>query len=203
MPGSGKPGNHRQVFHPSHSPWKSRTLREIPTFPQPRLFPNGPQNRERKPGEADSMQAMEKWKSKSRIPTFPQPAVLPAAQGRNQFKKRSYESRKDAPAALSRPPLSGSSCIGNELRFQDHSSIGKCYLNSLFPRDFARREQQDGRDTGIRGESQLPWVRADSRLGFFLANPLKREIGGGLSVRSPRRRQWEGIPVRTRVSGNR
>src|SRR6267154_5046590 len=122
MPGSGKPGKPKASFPSFPQPLEiSHTTRDshISTASTISLGP-------RKPGEADSMQAMEKWKSKSRIPTFPPPAVLPAAQGRNQFKKRSSESRKDAPAALSRPPLSGSSCIGNELRFQDHSSIGKC-----------------------------------------------------------------------------
>src|SRR5205085_6737595 len=46
-------------------------------------------------------------------------------------------------------------------------------------RDFARPERRYGRNGGIIGEPQLPWVRADSRLGFFLAKPLKSEIGGG------------------------
>ena len=114
---------------PPPAPWKSRTVREIPTFPQPRR------------------RGMEKWKTKSRFPTFPFPfatttSVLclpnPTAYGRQSRRfaahrapSRSPDSnftpnRKELFPGLQRLRFSGSSCIGNESRFQDHLSIGIC-----------------------------------------------------------------------------
>src|SRR6266853_1120041 len=127
MPGSGKPGKPKAGFPSFPQPLEiSHTTRDSHISTASTISQWAP-----KPGEKTGGGRFNAGHGKVEIQKqdshFPQPAVLPAAQGRNQFKKRSSESRKDAPAALSRPPLSGSSCIGNELRFQDHSSIGKCY----------------------------------------------------------------------------
>ena len=114
---------------PPPAPWKSRALREIPTFPQPRRS------------------GMEKWKTKSRFPTFPfrfatTTSVLhlpnPTAYGRQSRRRAAHRApswspdsnfmpnRKELFPGLQRLRFSGSSCIGNESRFQDHLSIGIC-----------------------------------------------------------------------------
>jgi hypothetical protein len=114
---------------PPPAPWKSRIQREIPTFPQP------------------WRSKLEKWKTKNRFPTFPAcfattSSVLclpnPSAfgrQGRRSAANRtpsripnssSTPNRKDLSPGLQRFRFSGSSCIGNESRFQDHPSIGIC-----------------------------------------------------------------------------
>ena len=114
---------------PPPAPWKSRPHREIPTFPQRRR--NG----------------LEKWKTKNRFSTFPSRFATTtsvfylrnaAAFGRpgRRFaahrtpsrspNSKSTPNRKELFPGLQRLRFSGSSCIGNESRFQDHSSIGIC-----------------------------------------------------------------------------
>ena len=115
---------------PSTVPWKSRRQREIPTFPQP------------------GRSRLEKWKTKNRFPTFPShfatasPAFHiqnTAACGRSGRRCAASQTTLQSPNSALNPkrkepfpgPLhlrfSGSSCIGNESRFQYHLSIGKCY----------------------------------------------------------------------------
>ena len=111
---------------PPPTPWKSRTLREISTFPQPRRS------------------GMEKWKTKSRFPTFPfrfattTPVLSlpnPTAYGRQSRRFAAHRTPSWSPDSnftpngkefipgIQRLRFSGSSCIGNESRFQDHLSI--------------------------------------------------------------------------------
>ena len=114
---------------PPTAPWKSRTQREIPTFPQPRRG------------------AQEKWKTKNRFPTFPfrlattNSVFFPrnaAAFGRRGSRFAANRTPSRSPDSKSKPNgrelfpglqhlmFPGSSCIGNESRFQDHPSIGIC-----------------------------------------------------------------------------
>jgi hypothetical protein len=114
---------------PPTAPWKSRTQREIPTFPQPRRG------------------ALEKWKTKNRFPTFPfrlattNSVFFPrnaAAFGRRGSRFAANRTPSRSPDSKSKPNgrelfpglqhlmFPGSSCIGNESRFQDHPSIGIC-----------------------------------------------------------------------------
>ena len=115
---------------PPTAPWKSRTQREIPTFPQPRRG------------------ALEKWKTKNRFPTFPfrlattNSVFFPrnaAAFGRRGSRFAANRTPSRSPDSKSKPNgrelfpglqhlmFPGSSCIGNESRFQDHPSIGICF----------------------------------------------------------------------------
>ena len=143
---------------PPPAPWKSRIQREIPTFPQP------------------WRSKLEKWKTKNRFPTFPAcfattSSVLclpnPSAfgrQGRRSAANRtpsripnssSTPNRKDLSPGLQRFRFSGSSCIGNESRFQDHPSIGICSSADAVHRTAARSHLSEGDSYGQDRRSRL------------------------------------------------
>jgi len=130
---------------PPPTPWKSRTRREIPTFPQPRRS------------------GMEKWKTKSRFSTFPfhfatttpVPCLPnPTASGRQSRRFAAHRTpsrgpdrnfapnRKELLPGLQRLKFSGSSCIGNKSRSQDHLSIGICSDRRPFNATPRRREER-------------------------------------------------------------
>src|SRR5260370_35697510 len=84
-----KPWKTKGRFPPAPTaPWKSRTRREIPTFPPRRLYrfhaPRRSRDRDR-----ILIWAVQKWKSESRIPTFAPPRQ-PQAQGRQSEQITNY-----------------------------------------------------------------------------------------------------------------
>ena len=150
---------------PPPAPWKSRPHREIPTFPQRRR--NG----------------LEKWKTKNRFSTFPSRFATTtsvfylrnaAAFGRpgRRFaahrtpsrspNSKSTPNRKELFPGLQRLRFSGSSCIGNESRFQDHSSIGICYEAGAEARADRRGASRYSQCTGIRPTTVVQFPRGRS-----------------------------------------
>src|ERR1700719_494764 len=108
MAGPWQKGETKPRFPPlSTVPWKSGNLRQISTFPPPRLAPHG---------------KVENHKPVSHFPTRPK-------RRRFLFPFHRKPKNQERKSATARPPsgsFSGSSRIGNVISFQDHPWIGKC-----------------------------------------------------------------------------
>src|SRR5579872_3582662 len=148
MPGPWKEWKSKNSFPTlSTVPWKSRTKREISTFPPP------------------SFAAMGKWKTKTRFPTFPQPLAIMTSV---LILKSKTKERKSAAA---RPPhfLSVLSPVERN-RFHAHPSIGKC--SGVSPEFLALPAKgQLQLQTGRRG-----FRRTEGCLGENSADPIGERI---------------------------
>src|SRR5664279_5802816 len=97
------------------APWKSRKDGEISTFPPPGVAPRESVENQR----AVSHTPPRRSRRRLRVP-LPNSKTKPSGVPPERQEK-GHASRSSAAA------FSVSPCVGNESRFQYHSSIGKCY----------------------------------------------------------------------------